>query len=578
MKTEIFILITFLFVIFYGLQTTKNPEIEEIKTIIEDIEDDKKEENSIQINNEKTKFDLEDFLQIIIYLLLIAVVISVLILLIQLLIQSITSVETASKNRHSYMNYFRPNISIEILKNLGYKKEDTIAGGNCFFHAIANELKKKNDIKHYDYLKTFLQREDINFDDYVEEQKGPEKPYDSEKDFHLLLRFVVGHYYYDMLEKMINNPNYKENENYFIDINHPYSLLPSELSTHNTQDKNGEYQEDLRKIGTWVDSETVAKMMSQILEKPIRIFNVDGFTYNMNKEPLYTNLSNSIITILPNKYFTDDYEKDRSHYFSDRSVFDALFKLKLNMAQVENSNKYFNQKAIHHERYVALDVDQVAYDIENFLIYINEAFYNNWLQTIHKAPEDTSKLKTIKLNDQTFYIHEIEEYGKNKIKKNNDDGTTTEEEILLDLTRIKYLSSKSKGNQNPIEFDQNVFFTKDPPNIKNPTEELFREKRKWTTAKLFEKQYIKIPETDFLNLRLKDQNHYESMQRLTQQQQNHYESMQRLTQQQRLYYVERPTNSHDPEKIFIVDGKGIKIQQTNETIQSLKKKGYREYI
>lgn len=556
MKTEIFILIIFLFVIFYGLQTTKNPEIEEIKSIIEDIEDDKKEENSIQINNEKIKFDLEDFLQIIIYLLVIAVVISVLILL----IQSITSVETASIDQ-DFMNYFRPNISIEILKKLGYKKEETIAGGNCFFHAIANELKKKENIETYNYLMTYPINKD--FDEYVSEQIDPKKTYDSEKDFHLLLRFVVGHYYYYMLEEMRNDPNYKENESYFININHPYSLLPSEFSTHNNQDENGEYQEDLRKIGTWVDSQTVAKMMSEILEKPIRIFNVDGFTYNMNKEPLYTNLIDNIITILPNKYFTDFYKNDRFYYFSDRSVFDALFKLKFDIAEVENSNKYFNQKAIHHERYVALDIDEIPYHIDNFF-QADESFYNNWLQTIHEAPEDKSKLKKIKLNNETFYIHEKEKYVKNKIKKNNDDGTTTEREILVDLTRINYLSSESKGNQKPLQFDQNIFFTKDTPNIEIPTKELFSEKRKWKTAILFVKQYIKIPETDFLNLTLKDQ--------------YHYESMQRLTQQQRLYYIERPTNSHDPEKIFIVDGKGRKRQQTNETIQNLNKKGYRQYI
>lgn len=557
MKTEIFILITFLFVIFYGLQTTKNPEIEEIKSIIEDIEDDKKEENSIQINNEKIKFDLEDFLQIIIYLLLIAVVISVLILL----IQSITSVETASIDQN-FMNYFRPNISIEILKQLGYKKEQTIAGGNCFFHAIANELKKKGKIETYNYLMTYHINKD--FDDYVKKQIDPKKTYDSEKDFHLLLRFVVGHYYYYMLEEMRNDPNYKKNESYFIDINHPYSLLPSEFSTHNNQDENGEYQEDLRKIGTWVDSQTVAKMMSEILEKPIRIFNVDGFTYNMNKEPLYTNLIDNIITILPNKYFTDFYENDRFYYFSDRSVFDALFKLKFDIAEVENSNKYFNQKAIHDERYVALDIDEIPYQIDNFF-QADESFYNNWLQTIHEAPEHKSKLKKIKLNNETFYIHEKEKYVKNKIKKNNDDGTTTEREILVDLTRINYLSSESKGNQKPLQFDQNIFFTKDTPNIEIPTEKLFSEKRKWKTAILFVKQYIKIPETDFLNLTLKDQ--------------YHYESMQRLTQQQPLYYIiERPTNSRDPEKIFRVNAKGKIIQEIiDETIQSLHKKRYREY-
>ena len=55
----------------YGLQNKKDSEIEEIKTIVEDIEDDKIEE--IIVNNQNRKLELEDYFQIIIILLLTAI-------------------------------------------------------------------------------------------------------------------------------------------------------------------------------------------------------------------------------------------------------------------------------------------------------------------------------------------------------------------------------------------------------------------------------------------------------------------------------------------------------------------------
>lgn len=105
MKTEIFILIIFLLVILYGLQNKKDSEIEEVKTIVEDIEDDKIEE--IIVNNQNRKLELEDYFQIIIILLLTAI-------LFILLFQLITF------DQFNLQEYFDKNLKgkLELFKKL----------------------------------------------------------------------------------------------------------------------------------------------------------------------------------------------------------------------------------------------------------------------------------------------------------------------------------------------------------------------------------------------------------------------------------------------------------------------------
>ena len=85
---------------------------------------------------------------------------------------------------------------------------------------------------------------------------------------------------------------------------------------------------------------------------------------------------------------------------------------------------------------------------------------------------------------------------------------------------------------------------------------------------------------------MKDNYHYESMERVIQppQKQPLQEQLpqeqppQEQPPQEQLYYIiEMAANSYDPEKIFHVNANGEIIGQINDTIQTLHRKGYKEY-